>query len=66
MTTLTVLIEYDPLQKRVIVRGAGNQLRILPKLRPQNQQNYVEVFPDTDMGDHVGFTGLIPDDRLHS
>lgn len=54
---ITVLIEYFPQQKRVIVRGAwiGTPTTLEP-LEPDNQQNYVKVFAGVDMKYHSGFS----------
>lgn len=54
---ITVLIEYSPKQKRVIVRGAwsGTPTTLEP-FDPDNQQNYVKVFDGVDMKYHAGFS----------
>lgn len=59
---MTVLIEYSEEKKRVVVRGVWpkGSLEQLPKLLPENQQNYVDVFEGIDMKWHCGFVDLIP------
>lgn len=54
---ITVLLEYNPEQKRVFVRRAGSRpLGRLEPLAADNMQNYVQVFDGVDMKWHVGFT----------
>jgi len=62
--TLVVVIEYDPVQKRVMIRGVwrdDDTLDLPPPLAIQNQQNHIRVFENTDMKQGVGFTGLVPE-----
>lgn len=57
----TVLIEYSPTDKRVMVRGvwwSGDALPTLKPLAPGNQQNWVDCFEGVDMGKNVGFSDL--------
>lgn len=57
-----ICVEYSPIEKRVMVRGVFNDKYLCPKpLHPDNKQNIVSCFADTDMGKHVGFAGLIPE-----
>lgn len=59
--TITVLIEYVPSQKRVMVRAAWRDGKeYLEPLEPDNKQNYVSVFDGVDMKYHTGFQGLEP------
>lgn len=59
---LTVVIEYVPEQKRVIVRGVWvkGEVSAVEKLTPDSTQNYVDVFEGVDMRWNVGFGGLEP------
>ncbi len=59
---VTVVIEYSPTQRRVMVRGVfrdGQQMP--PLLATENKQNRVRVLVGMDMGAAPGFVGLIPE-----
>lgn len=65
--TKTVVIEYSPSQKRVVVRGVWpDDAPVLKPLEEGNQQNYVKCFEGIDHKAHVGFTGLSPTDDKHT
>ncbi len=59
MNKITVLVEYVPSQKRVMVRAAWNgDGEYLEPLERDNRQNYVSVFAGVDMKHHVGFSSI--------
>ena len=59
---VTVVIEYSPTQRRVMVRGVFRKYDVFPSpLAPENQQNRVQVFVGHDMGSAPGFVGLNPE-----
>lgn len=62
---LIVLLEYSPIQSRVIVRGVWQTEQYTPvvPLHPDNIQNSVQVFLNFDMRSGSGFTGLVAKER---
>ncbi len=59
---VTVVIEYSPTQRRVMVRGVFRDGQPMPApLVAENKQNRVQVFVGMNMGSAPGFMGLIPE-----
>ncbi len=60
---VTVVIEYSPTQRRVMVRGVFRDGQLMPApLETENKQNRVRVLVGHDMGAAPGFAGLVPED----
>lgn len=60
---LTVVIEYSPTQRRVMVRGVFRDGQPMPApLETENRQNRVRVFVGMNMGAAPGFAGLVPEE----
>ena len=65
MNPVYVLVEYSPVEERVIIRGIFSNIektRKISLLNKENQRNCVGVFQDTMDAFYPVFSGLAPSD----